>query len=244
MRMFLFALMTLCVGCQQAQPDYFAVLKTSTDAQTSAINDGNSIAAEQLAALQLIVEAQGDILKLLKAPAPVAEPQPHESMGTIADTGIFPSPSFVQFSGKGCPPCKGADMIVPEWVEKSGWHYVHVDCDDEPRLADTFDIKAYPTFILYVHGKVIGRMEGFATFDHQVDWRSEEAIQAREKLRLWMEQCVNSEPLTAAVMDDSAVVNQDGPHTAAAAAFTKRRKVGLARVATAPFWLPFRWLFG
>ena len=60
----------------------------------------------------------------------------------------------VKFTAEWCDPCKMIDPDVERLTTEMGFYYDRIDIDKECNAAivETFDIKAVPTFMIYVHG--------------------------------------------------------------------------------------------
>ena len=83
-------------------------------------------------------------------------------------------PVIIDFSASWCGPCKQMKPILKEvaqeWSQKISFFVV--DVDKFPELAQKFNIKSVPTFIVVVNGKEIGRCFGFqpkAQFQKQIE---------------------------------------------------------------------------
>ena len=75
------------------------------------------------------------------------------------------SAELVFFSAKWCDPCKWAEPIVKEAIEKSTEKISlrKIDIDSHADQAKAHHILSVPTLILFKEGKEIWRMRGFDT---------------------------------------------------------------------------------
>jgi len=69
------------------------------------------------------------------------------------------------FSAQWCEPCKWAEPIVNEVIEKSAGKISlsKIDIDAEVALAKQHHILSVPTLVLFKEGKEVWRMKGFDT---------------------------------------------------------------------------------
>jgi len=75
----------------------------------------------------------------------------------FADIGV----SVIKFSAKWCAPCK---KIAPEYANLVNFYpivsFYSVDIEDLPRLAETYNIRSVPTFLIISEGKIINVIKG------------------------------------------------------------------------------------
>jgi len=69
------------------------------------------------------------------------------------------------FSAAWCEPCKWADPIVNEVIEKSGGKIAlsKIDIDANKEIAKEHHILSVPTLVLFKNDKEVWRMKGFDT---------------------------------------------------------------------------------
>ncbi|XP_076894261.1 thioredoxin H2-like [Bidens hawaiensis] len=67
----------------------------------------------------------------------------------------------IDFSAAWCGPCKFIEPAVHDLaVEFSDVDFIKIDIDELPDVANDFDVKAMPTFVLVKRGKERNRMVG------------------------------------------------------------------------------------
>jgi len=75
------------------------------------------------------------------------------------------------FSAGWCQPCR---MMNPILKEAEAQHpsitFVKIDIDDEPDLADDFDITSIPTYILYQNGNNLSTKVGMVSKKDLNEW--------------------------------------------------------------------------
>jgi thioredoxin 1 len=70
--------------------------------------------------------------------------------------------TLIDFSAKWCPPCRQMDPVVATLSKEYAGrvHVVTIDVDDEQLLAQQFNIRSMPTFVLVRNGREVGRTIG------------------------------------------------------------------------------------
>ncbi len=66
------------------------------------------------------------------------------------------------FTADWCQPCKKVKPVV-EAMKREGFEFQMIDVDYEQLLAEQFQIKSIPTFILLEDGKELNRVTGAQT---------------------------------------------------------------------------------
>ena len=76
-------------------------------------------------------------------------------------------PVLVDFYTTWCPPCKVMAKVLEAEVSKyeGKVKFVKLDAEQAPGLADTYDIVAVPTFIVFTNGLVTNRTTGVMSKD-------------------------------------------------------------------------------
>jgi thiol-disulfide isomerase/thioredoxin len=71
-------------------------------------------------------------------------------------------PVAVEFMTYGCTHCRTIEPIyagVAEHLASKG-HFFRVNVAADPGLADRYDVRATPTFVMFLNAKEVGRVEG------------------------------------------------------------------------------------
>lgn len=74
------------------------------------------------------------------------------------DAGV----TIIDFTAKWCGPCRVMEPVLvalsKEYAGRA--RFVAVDVDDEPALAQRFDVRSMPTFVVVRDGREVGRIVG------------------------------------------------------------------------------------
>ncbi|MBP5158684.1 MAG: thioredoxin [Lachnospiraceae bacterium] len=77
-------------------------------------------------------------------------------------------PVLVDFWATWCGPCQMLGPIIAEIAEEAGGRFKvgKVNTDDEPALADRFNISSIPTVLIFKNGEVVNQNTGVTTKDN------------------------------------------------------------------------------
>ena len=70
-------------------------------------------------------------------------------------------PVLVDFNASWCPPCQALHPILEELAEGDGeYKIVAVDIDDQPDLADQYEVSSIPCVVIFKNGEETARKVG------------------------------------------------------------------------------------
>ena len=83
-------------------------------------------------------------------------------MGKFNEIIKSQTPTLVDFYATWCGPCKMMHPVLDELKQKMGnkVNILKIDVDKNPAVADKFQIRGVPTFILFKNGKLIWKQSG------------------------------------------------------------------------------------
>jgi thioredoxin len=96
----------------------------------------------------------------------MADKIPHIDLATFetleASGASGPAVTLVDFTARWCAPCRVIDAVLGKLAgEYAGRvRFVAVDVNDEPVLAERFDVRAMPTLVVWRDGREVGRVVG------------------------------------------------------------------------------------
>lgn len=73
-----------------------------------------------------------------------------------------PGVTLIDFTAKWCGPCRVMEPVLAALAKEYAGRVrvTAVDIDEEQRLAQQFDVRSMPTFVLVVDGREVGRTVG------------------------------------------------------------------------------------
>jgi len=85
----------------------------------------------------------------------------HEVKNLLEDLAENKSPSFLKFGAQWCSPCRMIEPFVKELsVEYDDVLFYDIDVDENPLMAEYFQIQNIPTFVGIKESKEIDRVIG------------------------------------------------------------------------------------
>lgn len=73
-----------------------------------------------------------------------------------------PGVHVIDFSARWCGPCRQMVPVIAALAHEYAGRvqFAAVDCDDEPQIAQRYDVRSMPTFVLLRDGREVGRIVG------------------------------------------------------------------------------------
>jgi thiol-disulfide isomerase/thioredoxin len=96
-------------------------------------------------------------------------------------------PVVLEFATAKCPACRKVDPVV-RGLAAEGFPIKQVDAATQSKLAQRFNVRGYPTFVLVAGGREVNRLEGVATREQLIELLRPVALESRL-------QAESSEPL-------------------------------------------------
>jgi thiol-disulfide isomerase/thioredoxin len=75
--------------------------------------------------------------------------------------------TLLQFTSQSCQACKTVEPVVQR-LTAEGYNVQTIDVGQQPELAQQFQVRAVPTFVVMNGGQMAGRLEGASTYDRLV----------------------------------------------------------------------------
>ncbi len=90
------------------------------------------------------------------------------------------TPILVDFWADWCPPCISLEPVLKKLVSSSQGAVrlakVEVDAGDNMKLAGQYQLRGFPTVILFMHGEEQARFSGFKTDGHIRDFLADAGV--------------------------------------------------------------------
>lgn len=85
-----------------------------------------------------------------------------KSIDTAGFAKLGPGTYLLDFTAKWCGPCKVMNPVLDKLADeyKGRVDIVAIDVDEEPALAQRFDVRSMPTFVVMRDGREVGRVVG------------------------------------------------------------------------------------
>jgi thioredoxin 1 len=89
-----------------------------------------------------------------------------------------PTPVVLDFYASWCPPCRALGPILDQLSEEFAGRirFVKINSDEEPELAEAYNITALPTLVFVEQGETVGQFAGLP-----------QASQLRQELEKWLQ---------------------------------------------------------
>ncbi len=81
---------------------------------------------------------------------------------TLASAGAAPQGVLIDFMSQQCPPCREMSPVVSR-LHQEGYPVRKVDVDQDPEMAQKFNITRIPAFVLLINGREVNRIIGLTT---------------------------------------------------------------------------------
>lgn len=91
------------------------------------------------------------------------------------------TPVLVDFWADWCPPCRVLTPVLERVVRESAgaWRLAKIEADENMRLAGRYQLRGFPTVILFVDGAEVGRFSGARSDAFVRDFVDNHLAQAR-----------------------------------------------------------------
>jgi len=95
-------------------------------------------------------------------PAPKTDAIPLLDHTRFETAAAAPGVTLIDFTAKWCSPCRVLAPVLAQLAHEYAGRarFVAVDVNDEPALAERFDVRAMPTVVLWRDGREVGRLVG------------------------------------------------------------------------------------
>ena len=75
----------------------------------------------------------------------------------------------VDFFATWCGPCKMMGAVLEKVAPEQNFDILKIDIDENPQLAESYDVMVVPTLLFIKDGEVVGRESGFFSQDKFTD---------------------------------------------------------------------------
>ena len=118
-----------------------------------------------------------------EADTPAGSTIPHLTLSDFLRTvGTSDIPVLIQFDAHWCPYCHKMQPFLDKIrAEKTGKISLYkVDADEELELMRSYEVKTLPTLLIFDHGRVIGRDDGYMPGEKLEGWVDDIAGKAQK----------------------------------------------------------------
>jgi thioredoxin 1 len=81
---------------------------------------------------------------------------------TFETISLAPGVHVIDFTAKWCGPCRQMAPVIDQLAREYDGRvkFAAIDCDDEPQIAQRYNVRSMPTFVVLRDGREVGRIVG------------------------------------------------------------------------------------